>query len=137
MTTPNGAKYPDALATIITVLQSCMPGVWIADVFPEYKGMPANLPAVRIDLLPGGETVPWGGPGGSVREVVMLDIDVIAASRAAATPVASDVRDLLHALPTMPGTGVTFVECPPMSTRPDVNPNVRRLGVDAEIHMSV
>lgn len=126
---------PDALATVIQVLQSCLPGMWIADVLPPHKEMQKHLPAVRIDLLPGDETVPWGGPGGSVRDRFTLDVDVIAGSRAEATPVAGQVRDLLHALPTMPGTGITFVDCPPMSTRPDINPHVRRLGVDADIHM--
>lgn len=130
-------QFPDALRTIITVLQSTIPDVPIADVFPDYKNLAANLPAVRIDLLPGEEVVPWGGPGGSVRDVIVLDIDVIAESRAVATPVAARVREMLHALPTMPGTGVVHVNCPPMSTRPDLNPHVRRLGVDAEVHMAL
>lgn len=126
----------DALRVIISTLKSCIPGVWIADVLPENRDLLDNLPAVRVDLLPGEEVVGFGGPLSPVRDEVALDIDVIAASRAAAVPVADRVRQVLHALPTMPGAGVTFVDCPYMSTRPDLNPHARRLGVDAVVHLS-
>lgn len=125
----------DALRLVISTLASCLPGVHVADVLPEHSAMDANLPAVRIDLLPGDEVTPFGGMTGPLMDVISLDIDVIARSRAEAVPVAKLVRDILHQLPLMPGTGVTYVECPAMSTRPDINPRARRLGVDAEIHL--
>lgn len=125
----------DALRLVISTLASCLPGVWVADTLPERDALADALPAVRVDLLPGDELTPFGGPTGPVVDLVALDIDVLARSRAEAAPVAKLVRDILHQLPMMPGTGVTYVECPAMSTRPDMNPHVRRLGVDAEIHL--
>lgn len=124
------STWIDTLAFVVTILRSCVPDVWIADVLPPPEQF--ELPAVRVDLLAGDEVHPWGD-GGPIQDRVTLDIDVFAASRAEATPVATRIRQALHSLPTIAGSPVRVVDAGPFSTRPDLNPNIRRLGADVDL----
>ena len=109
-------------------------GTWVADRLPDADRLSDNLPAVVIDLLPGEETTPWGGDdGSSVLDIVPLDVEVIAPSRAEATKVAVMVRRALHQLPYLEGTGVKQVDCPRLATREEINPYVKVLGVVADL----
>ena len=128
------SEWVDALRFVITVLRSCLPDVHVGDHLPPADRL--VLPAVRVDLLPGGEIHPWGGSG-PVQDRVALDIDVFAASRAQATPVAQTVRQVLHSLPTIADSPVRVVDARPFSTRPDLNPNVRRLGADVDLVVDI
>lgn len=65
-----------------------------------------------IDLLPGEETVPWGGRGTVIFDHMNLDVDVFAASRADAVPIANKVREVLHSLITVGESPVVSVDCP-------------------------
>lgn len=127
----------DVLAVVIQEVGGMLPGVRVADQLPEDKDLVGALPCVVIDLLPGDELdVAWGGTGFPVRrDLVSLDVEVFAPSRAAGTPVADRVRRALHQLPHLAGTGVTSVDCPRMSTREDLNPRVRVLGTVCDIAM--
>ncbi|OFU54845.1 hypothetical protein HMPREF3120_05335 [Corynebacterium sp. HMSC11D10] len=107
---------------------------WVADRLPDADNLTDNLPAVVIDLLPGEETTPWGGRASpSLLDAVPLDVEVVARSRGEATRVAVVVRQALHQLPYLEGTGVKQVDCPRLSTREDINPYVKVLGVVADL----
>ncbi|AIT60165.1 hypothetical protein [Corynebacterium doosanense] len=125
----------DVLKTIIERVSQMVPDMWVADVLPPADRLEKELPCVVIDLLPGAEeATSWGGQGFPVRlDRVGLDIEVVARSRAAATPVAAKVRQALHQLPHLAGTGVTQVDCPAFTTREDINLHVRVLGVVADV----
>lgn len=125
----------DVLAEVIRLVGEMVPGVTVGDSVPPAAELPSRMPCVVIDLLPGDELdVSWGGNGFPVRrEVVSLDVEVLAPSRAAATPVADRVRLALHQLPHLAETGVTSVDCPRMSTREDLNPHVRVLGTVCDL----
>ena len=62
--------------------------VWVADRLPDADELASNMPAVVIDLLPGEETMPWGGDAGEpIFDSVALDVDpahLVAPVRAAA-----------------------------------------------------
>lgn len=108
--------------------------IWVADHLPPADEFESNLPAVCIDLLPGDEVIPWGGDSGEpIGEVLALDVEVVARSRALATPVAHKVRMALHQLPHIEATGVRYVECPRFSTREDINPQLRVLGSTVDL----
>ncbi|GEM_PF-1817880 len=125
----------DVLKTVIHTVSQMLPGVYVADVLPPAEKLESALPCVVIDLLPGeGAAVSWGGNGFPVRlDKVGLDIEVVARSRAAATPVAEKVRMAIHQLPHLAGTGVTMVDCPSFTTREDINLRVRVLGTVADV----
>lgn len=128
----------DVLSVVIREVGAMLPGVRVADQLPEDKDLVGQLPCVVIDLLPGGEEVAWGGSGFPVvRDLIALDVEVFAPSRAAGTPVADRLRRALHQLPHLAGTGVTSVECPRLSTREDLNPRVRVLGTVVDLSMHV
>lgn len=109
-------------------------GTWVADRLPDADRLTDNLPAVVIDLLPGGETTPWGGRDSpSLLDAVPLDVEVLARSRAEATKVGVVVRQALHQLPYLEGSGVKYVDCPRLATREEINPYVKVLGVVADL----
>ncbi|WP_313548346.1 hypothetical protein [Corynebacterium sp.] len=108
--------------------------VWVADCLPPADEFDECLPAVCIDLLPGDEVMGWGGDAGEpLGEILALDVEVVARSRAQATPVAHKVRMALHQLPHIETLGVRYVECPRFSTREDINPQLRVLGAAVDI----
>lgn len=126
----------DVLRYVIGVLGRNLDGTaTVADHLPPGVELAGALPLVRVDLLPGASTPQvWGGSGiPPSLDGVTLDIDVLASSRAEAVPIAERVREVLYALPTLDGSEVTSVDCPPLSTRPDYNPHVRRLGGDVTL----
>lgn len=125
----------DVLRTVIKAVGEMLPGVRVGERLPDEKDLIGAKPCVVIDLLPGDElSVSWGGSGmPAMRDLVSLDVEVFAPSRAAAVPVADRVRAALHQLPYLAGTGVTSVECPRLSTREDLNPRVRVLGVVCDL----
>lgn len=125
----------DVLSLVIREVGSMLPGVRVADHLPEDKDLVGALPCVVIDLLPGDElSVSWGGDAFPVRrDLVSLDVEVFAPSRAAGTPISDRLRLALHQLPHLAGTGITAVDCPRMSTREDLNPRVRVLGTVCDL----
>lgn len=128
----------DILAVVIREVKGMLPGVWVADHLPEGEEMITHLPCVVIDLLPGSEAqVSWGGMQPVRLDHIALDVEVFGRSRGDATPVADRVRAALHQLPHLADTGVTSVDCPRMSTREDLNPHVKALGVTVDLVMHV
>lgn len=125
----------DILATVIRSVSEMVPGTPVGDSLPPTGELDKSMPCVVIDLLPGDElSVSWGGAGFPVRrDLIALDVEIFAPSRAAATPVADRVRMALHQLPHLSETGVTSVDCPRMSTREDLSPQVRVLGAVCDI----
>ena len=125
----------DVLAKVIEVLHDAMPGVTIGDVLPEEHELDQALPCVVLDVLPGEEkSAAWGGEVFPVRlDVVPIDVEVFAKSRAQAAPVARQLRMFMHQLPHIAGTEVTSVVAPEFGTREDLNPRVKVLGVIAEL----
>lgn len=108
--------------------------MWVADRLPRAEDLAENLPAVVIDVLPGDEVTPWGGEDGIVvGELLALDIEIIAESRAQATLIAADVRAALHQLPYQDGLGVRWVNCPRFATREDINHHIRVLGTTVDV----
>ncbi|WP_151530530.1 MULTISPECIES: hypothetical protein [Corynebacterium] len=128
-------RLPDVLRLVIEFLAEALPQYWVADALPPDVELVENLPCVIVDLLPGTELrTSWGGADFPVRvDGAAIDIEVFAASRGQATPVAEQVRLLMHQLPYMDGSGVTSVECPMFGTREDLNPRVKVLGGVAEL----
>lgn len=123
----------DILSVVIREVGGMLPGVRVADQLPGDKDLVGKLPCVVIDLLPGDELdVAWFPVR---RDLVSLDVEVFAPSRAAGTPVADRVRRALHQLPYLAGTGVTSVDCPRLSTREDLNTRVRVLGTVCDLAM--
>lgn len=130
----NDRAWSDTLRMVIEMLSSTLPDATVADRMPPPGELDQQLPYVMVDLLPGEEVVAWGGHG-PVRDFVVLDIDVFAASRALAHPTGVLIRQLMHNLPNYAGANVTYVDCPGFSTRPDYNPHIRRLGVTVTLHV--
>ena len=128
----------DILAIVIETVGEMLPDIRVADTLPVDLDVIGSMPCVVIDLMPGDElSVSWGGDGiPSRRDLVTIDVEVFAPSRAAAAPIADKLRLVLHQLPHIAGTGVTSVDCPRFSTREDMNPRVRVLGVvcDLAVH---
>lgn len=133
----NEKTWPDTLKVVIDMLASCIPGVWVADHLPGPAELDSNLPAVVVDLLPGDEIVGWGGVPAPLGDDLVLDVDVFATSRAAAVPLATQVRQLIHGLPNYAGSNVKAVHCPSFSTRPDYNPHIRRLGGTVKLLVTI
>lgn len=129
--------WPDILRFTLGIVGSTLPDVWVADRPPEPHEFADQLPCVVIDLLPGEETVPWGGHGKVIFDHMNFDIDVFAASRADAVPIANKVREVIHSLITVGDSPVVSVDCPGFTTRPDYNPHIRRLGVTASLSVRV
>ncbi|MEH0147459.1 hypothetical protein V6D40_07280 [Corynebacterium sp. Q4381] len=125
----------DILKIALDAVREVLPdGAWVADRLPEADRLTESLPAVVIDLLPGEETVPWGGRDSpSLLDAVPLDVEVFAPSRAEATKIGVKVRQALHQLPYIEGTGVKHVDCPRLATREELNPYVKVLGVVADL----
>lgn len=123
----------DVLRHVIERVQGVLGSeVWVADHLPPGPELGGNLPAVVVDLLPGGNNMKaWGGFGVAPQvDGVVLDIDVFARSRADCVPLADTVRGLLYRLPADGDSPVVSVDGSPLATRPDLNPHVRRLGGD-------
>ncbi|WKD60920.1 hypothetical protein CCICO_04415 [Corynebacterium ciconiae DSM 44920] len=129
------SKLPDVLRTVIEFLSGALPDYWVGDSLPPGQELAASLPCVIVDLLPGTELrVSWGGADFPVRvDGAAIDIEVFAASRGQATPVAEQVRLLMHQLPFVEGSRIVSVECPSFGTREDLNPRVKVLGGVAEL----
>lgn len=126
----------DVLRYVLTMVATALPeNTWVADSLPTPDELQQHLPCVIVDLLPGGEMKAWGGSGFPLTDRFELDIDVIAASRAKAVPIGVAVRRMLHALPNTSGV-VVDVTAPAMSTRPDYNPHVKRIGCTATVVVS-
>lgn len=127
----------DVLKSAIVLVKEALGDVWVADHLPHADQLEDSLPAVVLDVLPGEEQQGWGGQSGEqFLDLIPLDVEVLARSRAEATPVAARVRQLLHQLPFIEGTGVKTVDCPRFSTREDINPQIRVLGAVAEVTAS-
>lgn len=116
------------------VKQVVGPTVWVADRLPPDIELAKRLPCVVIDLLPGGEVAPWGGDTGwPIQQLIALDIDVFGRSRMESTPLGEQVRAALHQLPFQAENPVTSVDCPRFSTREDMNPHVKVIGVVCDL----
>ncbi|AZA08699.1 hypothetical protein [Corynebacterium pseudopelargi] len=131
-------RVPDMLKFVIDFLGEAMPDVWVADALPPDAELADALPCVVVDMLPGEELKhSWGGEGFPVRlDGVALDVEVFAASRGRAVPVADQLRALMHQLPHIAGSQVVSVSCPAFGSREDLNPRVKVLGgvVDLATH---
>lgn len=125
----------DILRVVIdSVKQVVGESVWVADRLPPDRELAKRLPCVVIDLLPGGELAPWGGDSGwPIQQMISLDVDVYGRSRMEATPLGETVRAVLHQLPFQVENDVTSVDCPRFSTREDMNPHVKVIGVVADL----
>ena len=124
----------DVLRLVIESVGDVVAPVWVADRLPPNRELDKNLPCVVIDLLPGSEVMPWGGtPDSPIQQTVALDVMVYGRSRGEATPLGDRVRAALHQLPFQEGNGVVGVDCPRLSTREDMNPNVKAIGVVADV----
>lgn len=137
-------KYIDILDAAIQLVVTALPSVefrgrvlpvQVSDSLPPVDDLMPALPCVVIDVLPGdpGEAS-WGGVGMPVRlDLVTLDVEVFAESRAVASVVSDKLRRVLHQLPYLADSGATSVDCPMFSTREDLNPHVRVLGATCDI----
>lgn len=123
----------DILMQVIESVQQVLgDDVWVADRLPPDRELAKNLPCVVIDLLPGGEVMPWQGEF-AIQQMIALDVDVVGRSRLEATPIGDAVRAALHQLPFQVENSITSVDCPRMATREDMNPHVKRIGVVADL----
>lgn len=137
-------KYIDILDAAIQLVVSALPSVefrgrvlpvQVSDSLPPVDDLMPALPCIVIDVLPGdpGEAS-WGGVGMPVRlDLVTLDVEVFAESRAVASVVSDKLRRVLHQLPHLADSGATSVDCPMFATREDLNPHVRVLGATCDI----
>lgn len=123
----------DVLAQVISVLDESLPDVTVGDTLPPTTEMDKRLPCVVVDLLPGStRSTAWGGVEFPVLEdEVVLDVEVFAASRGRAFPVAEQVRRVLYQVPHVAECDVTTVDCPVLASREDLNPRVKVLGAEA------
>lgn len=86
-----------------------------------------HLPYAAVSTLPSQEAErTWGGPVGSVSDVVEVDIDVFAAGLEQVYDASAAVRRWL--LADAPGLGFQPTSVPVFTSRPDFNDRVRRRG---------
>ncbi|WP_103344063.1 hypothetical protein [Amycolatopsis sp. CA-126428] len=124
----------DAEALVVAWLTARLGGVRVVAELPAR--FEQALPVVQVTCLPGPKLArPWSGTAPLLWRP-RVDIDTYAATRAAATDLASTVSGHLYALA---GQGnewghVTDVAEPAgPSWRPDYNPSVHRSGLTAEL----
>lgn len=124
----------DVEALVVTWLAARLGSVRVvAELPPRFE---ETLPVVQITSLPGPKTArPWSGEQPLLWSP-RIDVDVYAATRAAAFDLAAEISQQLHALPGQPsewGFASTVDEVAGPSWRPDYNSNVRRVGMTVQL----
>lgn len=114
----------DVEAELVTALR-ILPAIKAAGV--DIIDVEKHLPYAAVSTLPSQEAErTWGGPVGSVSDVIEVDIDVFAAGLEQVFDAAQAVRRWL--LADAPGLGFQPTSVPVFTARPDFNERVRRRG---------
>lgn len=114
----------DVEADLVTALR-ILPAIKAAGV--DIIDVEKHLPYAAVSTLPSQEAErTWGGPVGSVSDVIEVDVDVFAPSLEAVFDVSAEVRRWL--LADAPGLPFQPTSVPVFTRRPDFNERVRRRG---------
>lgn len=126
----------DTLAAVIAAVNDGLTGAWVGDTMPAETALDAKLPVVLVRDLPGGAAdIPWQAAAGPLTDVVDLDIDVYAHTRAETRALARGLRAIFYALPAA-GLGVRQVsETSGFARRPDWNTRIVRDGAEYSLRV--
>lgn len=128
MTVAPTVTWPDVERVLLDWLRPQLPGTRLVTELPA--DLEARLPVVQILRVGGGRDFSWR------LDLARVDVEVYAATRAAAAGLAGQVRTLLATLPNVQTSGavvVRVIEETGPSWRPEANPNLRRFGMTLRV----
>lgn len=122
--------FPDTEQLVIDYLAGALdPGVHVGSEWPE--DLAGAVPVVAVSLLDAGEVLDF------VLEDAVVDVEVLAADKAAASDLARLVRAHMKAMPgrSLPGALVYRVECQAHAWVPDEVTNMPRYVLTFELRV--
>lgn len=117
---------------ILDALADHIDGVWISDALPPNERLEPNLPAIIVrDDAPGWtEAKPWGGTSEPVLNAHAVDVEIYGRDLDTIRTLGAAVSQIIHAMILTDSPVVAVRDAQVFHTRPDWNPQIRRVGAE-------